>query len=77
MWVYTEKPYSEIFWEVLENGRRLFLVYRSGKYPTIYSRYVWGGPYDGCKVFLEPFQLCIPDYDHNPLPVFVYQETPL
>jgi hypothetical protein len=76
-WEYTEKPCGEILWEVMENGRRLFLVYRAGRPPDIWSRCVWDGPYNGCEVEIDPsFQLCIPDCDSNPLPVFVYQERP-
>ena len=75
-WKYTERPCSEILWEVMENGRRLFLVYRPGQSHD-WSRHIWGGPFDGCAVEIDPFQIYIPAYDSSPLPVFVYQERSL
>ena len=74
-WKYTERPCSEILWEVMENGRRLFLVYRAGK-PHNWSRHIWNSIYEGCVVEIDPFRISIPAYDLDPLPVFVYQERP-
>ena len=86
-WTYKEKPYSELLWEVLENGRRLFLIYRAGieGNPDKWSRFVWNGPYCGSEIRLDPFQLRVADYDPQlddvrdpgPLPVFVCQEEEL
>jgi len=76
-WKYTERPCGEILWEVMENGRRLFLVYRLDRERIILTRSVWDGPYNGCEVEIDPFRLYIPADDSNPLPVFVYQERPL
>jgi hypothetical protein len=74
-WEYTEKPCGEILWEVMENGRRLFLAYRAGRI-VLWSRCVWDGPYEGCEVELDPFRITIPTDVSDPLPVFVYQEKP-
>jgi hypothetical protein len=85
-WNYTEKPHSENFWEVRENGRRLLLFYQVSIGPDrVWGKFVWGGPYQGIKVRLDPFQLLLENNDYflpplhlaDPRPVFVYQEKPL
>ena len=84
-WTYEEKPFTDLLWEVLENGRRLFLVYRAATQPGAFSRFVWNGPYCGVEIRLDPFLLRVGDYDPQlddvkapgPLPVFVCQEQEL
>jgi hypothetical protein len=85
-WTYTEKTHTGIFWEVQENGRHLLLFYQVSIGPDrVCGKFVWGGPYQGIKVQLDPFQLLLENNDYflpplnlaDPLPVFVCQETPL
>jgi len=72
---YTEKPHIHGLWKILENDRKLLVVYQAKNARTGFVfRFVSTGPFLGCQAYLDPFFLVIPHLD--PLPVFVYQEKP-